>query len=48
MARIELPQRGLHLEYESHGSDKHPAVILIMHFSNGYSRTDLKRRRGAM
>jgi len=30
MARIELPQRGLHLEYESHGSDKHPAVILIM------------------
>jgi pimeloyl-ACP methyl ester carboxylesterase len=30
MARIELPQRGLHLEYESHGSDKRPAVILIM------------------
>jgi pimeloyl-ACP methyl ester carboxylesterase len=30
MARIELPRRGLHLEYESHGSDKHPAVILIM------------------
>jgi proline iminopeptidase len=30
MARIELPQRGLHLEYESHGDDKSPAVILIM------------------
>ena len=30
MARIELAQRGLHLEYESHGSAKHPAVILIM------------------
>src|SRR5512144_1163687 len=30
MARIELPQRGLHLEYESHGDDKFPAVILIM------------------
>lgn len=30
MARIELPQRGLHLEYESHGSDERPAVILIM------------------
>jgi proline iminopeptidase len=30
MARIELPQRGLHLEYESHGNGDHPAVILIM------------------
>ena len=30
MARIELPQRGLHLEYESHGSSDSPAVILIM------------------
>ena len=30
MARIDLPQRGLHLEYESHGKDKDPAVILIM------------------
>src|SRR5512146_3396673 len=30
MARIELPQRGLHLEYESHGSDERPAVILVM------------------
>jgi len=30
MARIELPQRGLHLEYESHGGEKRPAVILIM------------------
>ena len=30
MARIELPQRGLHLEYESHGSNDRPAVILIM------------------
>ena len=30
MARIDLPQRGLHLEYESHGNSKHPAVILIM------------------
>jgi proline iminopeptidase len=30
MARIELPQRGLHLEYESHGSSDRPAVILIM------------------
>jgi pimeloyl-ACP methyl ester carboxylesterase len=28
--RIELPQRGLHLEYESHGSAKRPPVILIM------------------
>jgi len=30
MARIELPQRGLHLEYESHGDDARPAVIFIM------------------
>ena len=30
MARVELPQRGLHLEYESHGGEKRPAVILIM------------------
>ena len=30
MARIELPQRGLHLEYESHGNADDPAVILIM------------------
>ena len=30
MARIELPRRGLHLEYESHGRDSDPAVILIM------------------
>lgn len=30
MARIELPQRGLHLEYESHGDDNRPAVIFIM------------------
>jgi proline iminopeptidase len=30
MARIELPQRGLHLEYESHGSSDRPVVILIM------------------
>jgi pimeloyl-ACP methyl ester carboxylesterase len=30
MARIELPQRGLHLEYESHGRESDPAVILIM------------------
>jgi pimeloyl-ACP methyl ester carboxylesterase len=30
MARIDLPQRGLHLEYESHGSSKRPVVILIM------------------
>lgn len=30
MARIELPQRGLHLEFESHGDTAHPAVILIM------------------
>jgi pimeloyl-ACP methyl ester carboxylesterase len=28
--RVELPQRGLHLEYESHGSVKRPPVILIM------------------
>jgi len=30
MACIELPQRGLHLEYESHGGSDRPAVILIM------------------
>ena len=30
MARIDLPQRGLYLEYESHGSAKQPTVILIM------------------
>ena len=30
MARIELPQRGLHLEYESHGDAARPAVIFIM------------------
>ena len=30
MARIELPTRGLHLEYESHGRSNAPAVILIM------------------
>jgi len=30
MARIELPQRGLHLEYESHGDSERPTVILIM------------------
>ncbi len=30
MARVDLPQRGLHLEYESHGKGKDPAVILIM------------------
>ena len=30
MARVELPQRGLHLEYESHGDAARPAVILIM------------------
>ncbi|MEO6064336.1 MAG: alpha/beta hydrolase [Lysobacterales bacterium] len=30
MARIELPQRGLHLEYESHGDESRPAVFLIM------------------
>ena len=28
--RVELPQRGLHLEYESHGDPAHPAVMLIM------------------
>jgi pimeloyl-ACP methyl ester carboxylesterase len=28
--RIDLPQRGLHLEYASHGGEKDPAVILIM------------------
>jgi proline iminopeptidase len=30
MARIDIPKRGLHLEYESHGSEARPAVILIM------------------
>jgi pimeloyl-ACP methyl ester carboxylesterase len=30
MPRIELPQRGLHLEYESHGDDGRPAVLFIM------------------
>ena len=30
MARIELPQRGLHLEYESYGRAADPAVILVM------------------
>ena len=30
MARIELPQRGLHLEVESHGRDSDPAVVLVM------------------
>lgn len=30
MPRIELPARGLHLEYDSHGSARDPAVILIM------------------
>lgn len=30
MSRVELPQRGLHLEYESHGDAKRPAVMLIM------------------
>jgi pimeloyl-ACP methyl ester carboxylesterase len=30
MARAELPQRGLHLEYESHGSGDRPPVFLIM------------------
>ena len=30
MARIELPTRGLHLEFESHGRRDAPAVILIM------------------
>jgi pimeloyl-ACP methyl ester carboxylesterase len=30
MPRVELPQRGLHLEYESHGRADRPAVILIM------------------
>jgi pimeloyl-ACP methyl ester carboxylesterase len=28
--RINLPQRGLHLEYESRGGDDRPAVFLIM------------------
>lgn len=30
MARIDLPQRGLHLEYESDGDERDPAVFLIM------------------
>ena len=30
MARIELPQRGLHLEYESHGNEADPAVLMVM------------------
>jgi pimeloyl-ACP methyl ester carboxylesterase len=30
MARVDLPQRGLHLEYESHGDGARPALILIM------------------
>jgi len=30
MARIELPARGLHLEYESHGRGDAPVVFLIM------------------
>jgi pimeloyl-ACP methyl ester carboxylesterase len=30
MAHIELPQRGLHLEYEVHGDAADPPVILIM------------------
>lgn len=30
MSRLELPLRGLHLEYESHGDAAQPAVILIM------------------
>jgi pimeloyl-ACP methyl ester carboxylesterase len=30
MARIELPQRGLHLEYESHGNAADPPVVLVM------------------
>lgn len=28
--RIDLPQRGLHLEVETHGDASHPAVVLIM------------------
>jgi pimeloyl-ACP methyl ester carboxylesterase len=28
--RIDLAARGLHLEYETHGNAKHPAVVLIM------------------
>jgi len=30
VARIDLPQRGLYLEVESHGHDSDPVVILIM------------------
>ena len=30
MARVELPSRGLHLEYEMHGAADRPPVILIM------------------
>jgi proline iminopeptidase len=30
MARIDLPQRGLHLEYASHGNADDPAVMLVM------------------
>ena len=30
MPRIDLPQRGLHLEYESHGSEADPAILLVM------------------
>jgi pimeloyl-ACP methyl ester carboxylesterase len=30
MSRIELPQRGLHLEYESYGGAKQPALIMVM------------------
>lgn len=30
VARVELPSRGLHLEYESHGDSDRPAVILVM------------------
>ena len=28
--RVDLPQRGLHLEYESHGSASRPPVLLVM------------------
>lgn len=30
MPRIDLPQRGLHLEFESYGRDTDPAAILVM------------------
>lgn len=30
MARIDLPQRGLHIEFESYGDASHAAVFLIM------------------